>query len=266
MKKQMPWLRLYTEIIDDEKLRLISFQDRWHYIAILCCKRKGILDEPCSTDLRNRKVAIKLGLQVEELDQLSRRLEEVGLVVRETLQPTGWKNRQFDSDVDKTAAERKRKQREKEKKIPVTDKSRVTGTDVTPTDTEKDKEKETNKPARAGVAVLSDSPVAKVFAHWQATMNHPQSKLDHKRKAAISGRIREGYSAEDIMRAIDGCKASEWHQGKNDTGRVHDDIELICRDAKHLDQFIAVADRGKPGQTAPRRLKSMGDLLAGGAS
>lgn len=40
-----PWLRLYTEAVDDEKLRLLAFEDRWHFIAILCCKGKGIIDE-----------------------------------------------------------------------------------------------------------------------------------------------------------------------------------------------------------------------------
>lgn len=154
MKKEMPWLRLYTEIVDDEKLRLLAFQDRWHYIAILCCKRKGILDEPCSADLRNRKIAIKLGIQPDELDQLARRLSEVGLVDRETIQPTGWASRQFVSDGDPTATERQRRRREKIKEKQedndsdddITDASRVTDTDVTALDTDTDTEKGTDVP------------------------------------------------------------------------------------------------------------------------
>ena len=40
-----PWFRLYNEIIDDEKLLLLAFQDRWHYVALLALKNKGVRDE-----------------------------------------------------------------------------------------------------------------------------------------------------------------------------------------------------------------------------
>lgn len=93
----MPWLRLYVEIMDDEKLRLLAFEDRWHYVALLCCKGKGILEND-NPALMRRMVAVKLGLDVRELDEVSRRLSEVGLIDQATLQPTGWENRQFKSD------------------------------------------------------------------------------------------------------------------------------------------------------------------------
>lgn len=93
----MPWLRLYVEIVDDEKLRLLAFEDRWHYVALLCCKGKGILDNDNHVLMR-RMVAVKLGLDVRELDEVSRRLAEVGLIDQVSLQPTGWENRQFKSD------------------------------------------------------------------------------------------------------------------------------------------------------------------------
>lgn len=106
-----PWFRLYSEIVDDEKLRLLAFEDRWHYVAILCCKCKGILDED-NPEMMSRKVAVKLGLQVRELDEVARRLDEVGLIDRSTLEPCGWDGRQFVSDF---STSRVRKYREKEK-------------------------------------------------------------------------------------------------------------------------------------------------------
>lgn len=141
MSENMPWLRLYVETVDDEKLRLLAFEDRWHFIALLCCKGKGILDEPNKT-LMFRKVSVKLGLQLRELEEVARRLSEVGLVDVETLQPCGWNKRQFSSDRDPTNADRQRKYREKQKAAQSEQESRVTNAlhnvTVTPLDTDTD--------------------------------------------------------------------------------------------------------------------------------
>ena len=113
MKKSFPWFRLYNEAIDDEKLRLLAFEDRWHFVALLCCKSKGLLDSADSHDLKNRKIALKLGLSSRELDEVARRLAEVGLIDRDTLQPLAWDERQFHSD-DSTSRVRKFRERQKQ--------------------------------------------------------------------------------------------------------------------------------------------------------
>lgn len=105
----MPWLRLYSDIVDNEKIRLLSYDDRWHFIAILCCKQQGILDE--KSDLTERKLAVKLGVQLRELDEIKRRLMEVELI-DEGFNPVGWDSKQFKSD---SSAERVRKYRENNK-------------------------------------------------------------------------------------------------------------------------------------------------------
>jgi hypothetical protein len=69
-------------------------------------------------------------------------------------------------------------------------------------------------------------------------MGHSQALLDTKRSRAIAARLK-AYSVEQLKLAIDGCKASPWHQGQNDRHQVYDDIELICRDAKRVEAFIA---------------------------
>lgn len=108
----LPWFRMYHEIIDDEKVRLIAFEDRWHYVAILACKCKGILDDNADPAMLTRKLAVKLGVQIRELDEIHRRLMEVDLV-DEHWQPVGWNKRQRASDKDVTAAERQRRYRER---------------------------------------------------------------------------------------------------------------------------------------------------------
>ena len=112
-EKPIPWFRLYSDTVDDDKLRLLAFEDRWHFIAILCCKAKGIIDS--SDALLYRRIAVRLGLSSRELEEVARRLEEVGLIDATTLQPIAWDKRQFYSDTDPTATDRKRRQRGLEK-------------------------------------------------------------------------------------------------------------------------------------------------------
>jgi hypothetical protein len=110
---QMRWLRLWTDIIDDEKLGLLAFEDRWHYVAILCLKRRGVLD--CGDDdvTRDRKVGMKLGLGDSDRDALRKRLAAAKLT-DEGWQPVGWENRQFSSDC---SSDRVRKLRRKVKRF-----------------------------------------------------------------------------------------------------------------------------------------------------
>lgn len=133
----LPWFRMYTEAIDDEKLRLLAFEDRWHFVALLCCKGQGILDD--ASPLMMRKVAVKLGLDLRTLEDVARRLAEVELINQATLQPIAWDNRQHQSD---TSRERTRAYRERMKRhSDVT----VTAQEVD-TDTETDKEEEKEQP------------------------------------------------------------------------------------------------------------------------
>jgi len=110
-RQPLPWFRLYTETVDDEKLKLLAFEDRWHFIAILCCKGKGILDTGEDPRLIERKLAVKLGVQLRELEEIKRRISEVGLIDDE-FHPMAWGKRQYVSD---NSTERVRRHREKQK-------------------------------------------------------------------------------------------------------------------------------------------------------
>ena len=48
------------------------------------------------------------------------------------------------------------------------------------------------------------------------------------------------YTVEQLKEAIDGCLLSPWHRGQNPNGVVYEDLELICRDATKVDQFIEI--------------------------
>jgi hypothetical protein len=103
--------------------------------------------------------------------------------------------------------------------------------------------------ANASVEQMPDSPVLKVFAHWQDVMNHPKARLDRKRRAAIASRLKDGYTVDDLKRAVDGCRASAWHQGKNKDGKIFDDVELICRNAVNVERFAGIASQQRKAQT-----------------
>jgi uncharacterized phage protein (TIGR02220 family) len=107
-----------------------------------------------------------------------------------------------------------------------------------------------NRPVESALADCDDSapavlPVRHVFDYWRNRTQHKQAKLGDKRRRAIAARLKEGYTVDDLKQAIDGCMASPWHQGQNGNRRKYDDIELICRDASKVDQFIGLArDKG----------------------
>lgn len=148
--KPLPWFRVYHEIIDDDKLGLVAFEDRWHYVAILACKARGLLDKADARDMMFRRIALKMGVAARELDEIARRLAEVGLIDRETLQPLAWDERQMRSD---SSTERTRKYREKQRakgsEKGVTGVKRHSDGLDTDTDTDTEIEKEEKSPADA---------------------------------------------------------------------------------------------------------------------
>ena len=235
---KLPWFRTYTRMVDDDKLKLLAFEDRWHFVALLCLKGEGLLDKGDAPALLMRKVAVKLGLDVRSLEEVARRLAEVGLIEQATLQPSKWATLQMRSDVDTTAADRKRRQRQRKKDADsegeeggheqVTGESRVTGTDVTRTDTDTDidKEETVNNLKAVGDADRDTSPSA------------PPSQARTTGKSATGTRLPDdwklpkgwgewaiaehaGLSEEEIRRQA-AMFADHWHGKAGKDGRKAD--------------------------------------------
>ena len=78
-----------------------------------------------------------------------------------------------------------------------------------------------------------------VFGHWKRVMGHPDAKLTKEREARVKARFAEGYTVEQLNGAVDGCKASAHHMGRNDSGAVYDDLELICRNGGKVEAFLS---------------------------
>lgn len=77
-----------------------------------------------------------------------------------------------------------------------------------------------------------------IFEFWKVRHGFTRAKLDAKRRSKIRQRLCDRYTRQDLMDAVEGCALSPFHMGSNDRHAVYNDIELICRDAKHVDMFI----------------------------
>lgn len=135
-------------------------------------------------------------------------------------------------------------------------------------ETEREKKRKKNPPSPQGApAAAPPAPddvgdvvpppraerARRVFEHWAQVFGHGgRAKFDAKRRRAVEARLRDGYTLEQLLRAVDGCAASPWHRGQNDRGKPYTDLELICRDAKHVDEFLGLAEQTARAGGAPR--------------
>ena len=74
-----------------------------------------------------------------------------------------------------------------------------------------------------------------LFAYWQQTCDHPNAQPTRDRLAKVKARLREGYTADQVRKAIDGAARGAF---VNDQGKRFDDLELICRTGSKLEDFI----------------------------
>ena len=115
-------------------------------------------------------------------------------------------------------------------------------------------EEPTNKPGRpVSAKALSRSkkaqqvPLAEkqeVFDYWVQELKASARRkpvLDEKRLATIGAAIFD-FGVEQCKQAIDGCKLSPFHMGRNKANKKYDDIELILRDAQHIERFLEILD------------------------
>lgn len=105
------------------------------------------------------------------------------------------------------------------------------------------------------LTVLSDKPdVVEIFEHWKVTLNHPQAKLDDKRRKTIKAALKLGYTVHELKMAIHGCSLTPHNMGQNDRGERYDELTLILRDAAHIDRFkrnAVVPPRPTPPPSRP---------------
>lgn len=180
-----PWFRLYSEMVDDAKMRMLSADDRWYFVALLCCKNEGLLDAGDAKSLLRKKLQIKLGLAPMDLEHCLVRLEEVGLIHSETAQPLAWENRQFLSDSSTARVKAYRERVKREGNVTVT--AQDTDTD---TDTE---QKKKQKKESASAPVPDDHPL---WADVSCQVRDDFKSLRKHHRAAVTLTALKGIAKE----------------------------------------------------------------------
>jgi len=146
----MQWFRMYNEIVDNYKVKLLPPDDRWYFVAILSCKSQGVLD--CDPELLEEVLQVKLGVTKDQLKAIQSSLLRVKLI-DEKYQPIGWDERQFVSD---NSSVRSRKLREKSKvKQDATTLQRCKNVSATPPDTETETETESESEQKQNKSIVN---------------------------------------------------------------------------------------------------------------
>ena len=145
----MQWFRLYNDIVDNHKIRMLAFEDRWHFIAIMACHSQELGG---GDEFFERSLAIKLGVQVRELEEIQRRLMDVNLIDANWI-PIGWDDRQFLSD---NSHARVKKYREKQRlSNSVTKVKRDCNVSVTVQETDTETETETESEQKQNKSIVN---------------------------------------------------------------------------------------------------------------
>jgi hypothetical protein len=89
--------------------------------------------------------------------------------------------------------------------------------------------------------VATAASVRAVYDHWvlaraEVVPDARKPVLSDKRRRAVQGRLREGFTVDDLKLAIDGITCTAFNVEKGFT-----DLELCCRDAGHVEKYIANA-------------------------
>lgn len=215
MTKGMPWFRLYHRIIDDDKIRLLAFEDRWHFIALCCLKAEGLLDQTRDA-VWERRVAVKLGIQTRELEEMARRLREVGLI-DEAMNPVAWDELQMRSD---NSTERVRSYRERQKKqglaVVKQDETVSVTTQERDTDTEREEEKYILPKAEKRAAKLPKAWEPKLTPRSQAIVaKWPAGKFEVELQKFRDHAADKGRTSKDWQAAFRTWinNADEWMKG-----------------------------------------------------
>jgi predicted ArsR family transcriptional regulator len=240
----LPWFRTYTEAVDDAKLGLLEPADRWYFIAILCCKGQGLIDQ--GGPLLHRLVAKKLGVSVDELHRIAQALSEVGLIDVQTLQPHKWDERQYQSDSS-TKRVREYRERMKATKQKANAKAgegetlhetfQQRSSNVTETAQETDTETDTEEKRESEDGLLSSSgDAASTLSRSILCPNQKLVDLYHEKCPDLPRMVKVSAQRANLLRA-------RWRDVM--TGKDRAGNPLATTEAEGLERFAMLFERAQ---------------------
>lgn len=99
--------------------------------------------------------------------------------------------------------------------------------------------------------------IRRVFEAWAEATERSKARLTDERRKRIRRALTD-YPLEDVIDAVRGVALSPFHCGQNERHTRYDDIDVILRDAKHVEQFRDLWRNDRPVQEQSKVL----DLIA----
>lgn len=254
----LPWFRVDVDFVDHPKvmhLESILGPNAGWYLVRLWAWTARYASRGCLTTVARQSLERSAGWTGKP-GELIAALLETGLVDETTsgnLEVHDWWEKQR-AIVEKAEKDRERLRASRDARGIVVRQSRDARAFVAGDETRRDETKETMSSTLDLLPVIQDPPkgvVEKlhgdltddewdVFEHWRVTLRHPKAVPTKERKKLIAkwlpvyGRLR-------LRAAIEGCARSPFHLGQNDRNTRFDSLELILRDAKHIEALEAIA-------------------------
>ena len=105
-----------------------------------------------------------------------------------------------------------------------------------------------------GLASPQPSVATRVFEHyvtcWRAAIGGKRAPVyTPKRGALVKNRLAEGFTEDDLLHACEGLFQSKFHLGDNNENKRWVEFDLVMRDAKHVEQFIAIREEAEARRT-----------------
>lgn len=91
------------------------------------------------------------------------------------------------------------------------------------------------------------SEIDQLWEYWVTVMRTNARRkpvLDDARRQYLGAALYD-YGMDGCRDAIDGCALSEFHMGRNKMNKRYDSVELIFRDAEHIEKFQEILDKSK---------------------
>lgn len=254
---RLPWLQMDTNVFPrlDSLAGLLGIE-RAHAYGLaanlwMWAIDWGPSDAPPNGEVVSDRAAEILSAGVRwtgDPDVLVRALKDIGLIadIDGGVRVKGmdrYASAWAQQDKSKTKAAKWREQKRKWREAnsgQVADKSRTSAGQTAKTETET----ETEKIKSLVTEVKPPSPSERIFEHWKTATGKPKAKADPKRLRLIQARLDEGYTEDDLRASIGWYAKSPFHCGENDRHKKYLGLDLMLRDAAHV-------DAGLDGPTKP---------------